>query len=255
MAWPRTGQTRLTRCYGGAVTVGRLVSGAVVAVLLCATPTAANALTPAASDDRDAIAAYYGDDGSGRADTGDSPYARAVGRVVARELPVLRAACSASGDPAVVVDVDDTTLLTYDMYVGAMHYRLDRVVKSRWVKHRKFDAVPGMADLLAAAAESGCRIVVISGRPSAQKAATLANLKRLGFPRVSKYFGRPPGAGPVYLRCADGCTTAQFKTRTRAHVERAGIDIVANIGDQRSDSAGGHSGRVIRIPNRMYTVP
>lgn len=151
-------------------------------------------------------------------------------------------------------DVDDTLLSTYDMYVGAMHYRLDRGLKNAWVRHKKFTAVPGMVAFAAAAKNSGCRVIVLSGRPASQAPDTVENLKAVGYPTV-RYFGRPTTAPPRYLTCGMPSTTEQFKTLTRAHLVRAGLRIVANVGDQSSDLAGGDAERDIRLPNRMYTIP
>ena len=40
----------------------------------------------------------------------------------------------------------------------------------------------------------------------------------------------------------------------RATVERHGYTILANVGDQRSDLAGGHSLRRYKLPNPVYLI-
>ena len=60
---------------------------------------------------------------------------------------------------------------------------------------------------------------------------------------------------PEYLRIAcsgdpnGSCTTAHYKTATRAHIESLGYDIVANFGDQYSDLVGGYADRTFKLPN------
>ena len=51
------------------------------------------------------------------------------------------------------------------------------------------------------------------------------------------------------------CTTTQYKSLTRQHIESLGYDIVANFGDQFSDLKGGFSDATFKIPNPMYFLP
>jgi len=60
---------------------------------------------------------------------------------------------------------------------------------------------------------------------------------------------------PWLLSCAPTCTTTQYKSLTRQHIESLGYDIVANFGDQYSDLNGGFADRTYKIPNPMYFLP
>ena len=52
------------------------------------------------------------------------------------------------------------------------------------------------------------------------------------------------------------CTTIQYKSLTRQHIESdLGFDIVANLGDQFSDLNGGFADSTFKIPNPMYFLP
>ena len=51
------------------------------------------------------------------------------------------------------------------------------------------------------------------------------------------------------------CTTTQYKSLTRQHIESLGYDIVANFGDQFSDLNGGFSDPTFKMPNPMYFLP
>jgi hypothetical protein len=65
---------------------------------------------------------------------------------------------------------------------------------------------------------------------------------------------------PAYLKhCATPgtwkCTTVQFKSATRRHIERdLGCEIIAGFGDQYSDFGGGYADRSYKLPNPTYFV-
>lgn len=60
---------------------------------------------------------------------------------------------------------------------------------------------------------------------------------------------------PSHLPCRASCTTIDDKSGTQSHIERLGYHIVANIGVQASDLAGGHAERMFKLPNPMYLTP
>jgi predicted secreted acid phosphatase len=215
------------------------------------------------------IATYYGDPGTGIADTTSSPYISEMSRIVARQLPSLTATCRhekrSHHRPAVVFDADDTTLWTYDMEVGDMHFDYDPGEQDVWVQAAKFPATPSMVHLVNSLRQAGCTVVGLTGRNDDQKTATLTNLWNVGYRgfTATNYYTKWTGVGasqqPWYIRCAAAsCTTIEYKSQTRAHVEsRSGgdYDIVANFGDQFSDLIGGHADRTVKLPNPTYYLP
>jgi HAD superfamily, subfamily IIIB (Acid phosphatase) len=46
-----------------------------------------------------------------------------------------------------------------------------------------------------------------------------------------------------------------FKSGERARIEANGYTIIANIGDQDSDLAGGHALHTCKLPNPAYYIP
>jgi HAD superfamily, subfamily IIIB (Acid phosphatase) len=50
-------------------------------------------------------------------------------------------------------------------------------------------------------------------------------------------------------------SAADFKAPQRAAIEAEGYTIVANVGDQPSDLAGGHSERTFLLPDPFYRIP
>jgi len=220
------------------------------------------------------IATYYGDPGTGLANRTDSPYIREMRSIVARQAPVVAAQCAVGRklhrNPAVVLDADDTTLWTYDMEVADMHFVFDPARQDEWVQDERFPATPSMTSLVSVAQRAGCTIIGLTGRNDDQKAATIENLQKVGFPQfaatqhgVQTYYTKWTGVGasqqPAYITCATAkCTTVEYKSQTRAHIEsRDGgrFDVVANFGDQFSDLLGGSADRSVKLPNPTYYLP
>jgi len=150
------------------------------------------------------------------------------------------------------------------MEVADMKFVFNPTRQDYWVQNKLFPATPGMPSLVAAASDAGCAVVGLTGRNTGQKAATLANLHEQGYPQFTDelYFtkwrsGEQP---PSYMqgKCVayPTCTTIEFKSATRAHVEDdLGYDVVANLGDQWSDLKGGHADHVVKLPNPTYYLP
>lgn len=162
--------------------------------------------------------------------------------------------------PAVVLDVDDTTLWTYDMEDGAMGFNFDPALQNQWVQGKRFPAVPGMTKVVKKAKKAGCTVVGLTGRSKSQGKATLKNLKKVGYRGFTKRnLFLKPNAGkkyPKYLHCTTTCTTVQFKKGTRKYLEKnRHLTIVANFGDQFSDLKGGHAKKRVKLPNPTYYLP
>ncbi len=206
---------------------------------------------------------------NGIANKTDSPYVTELGRLTARISPVLDRACRAADrrglNPAVVLDADDTTLWTYDMEDGAMKFNFDPSLQDVWVQDQRFPATPGMVALASSAADAGCTLVGLTGRNDNQRGATLGNLAEVGYDAFdpAHYYTKWTGVGysqqPDYVTCAAAkCTTIEYKSQTRAHVETAAggdFTILANLGDQFSDLIGGHAIAPVKLPNPTYYLP
>ncbi|MFZ6992350.1 HAD family acid phosphatase [Curtobacterium sp. RRHDQ66] len=220
------------------------------------------------------IATYYGDPGTGLANRTDSPYIREMRSIVARQAPVIAAQCAVGrakhSNPAIVLDADDTTLWTYDMEVADMHFVFDPTEQDVWVQDQRFPATPSMTSLVSIAQRAGCTVIGLTGRNDDQKTATIANLNKVGFPQfraeqrgTQTYYTKWTGVGtsqqPSYVQCATAkCTTIEYKSQTRAHIESAAggrYAIVANVGDQYSDLTGGSADRTVKLPNPTYYLP
>ncbi|WP_420365018.1 HAD family acid phosphatase [Curtobacterium sp. L3-7] len=213
------------------------------------------------------IATYYGDPGTGIANRTDSPYIREMRSIVARQTAQLRQihdrAVRKGEKPAIVLDADDTTLWTYDMEVADMHFVFDPAEQDVWVQDQRFPATPSMVGLVNTASAMGFTVFGLTGRNDDQKAATVANLTKVGYQGFSSdhFFTKWTGVGtsqqPSYITCATAsCTTVEYKAQTRKHIEQdLGYDIALNIGDQWSDLQGGYADRNLKLPNPTYYLP
>jgi hypothetical protein len=189
-----------------------------------------------------------------------SNYARQMKQIAAGAEAYLAQAASryhGPGKPAVVFDIDDTLLSTYD-YTLAEQFGYDSATNQVWIDDAAFPAVFYMPQLVTFAAEHGYAVFYITGRPQSQTAATIKDLTSAGYaaPAAGHLFLKP-SAPPAYLHCAaaPACTTTEYKSGTRKYISSLGYTIVADFGDQYSDLLGGDAGHQVKLPNPMYYIP
>ncbi|WP_206502362.1 HAD family acid phosphatase [Streptomyces chrestomyceticus] len=159
--------------------------------------------------------------------------------------------------PAIVLDMDDTTLLTYnyELQVGFHH---TEAAQDKYLASTDMEAVYGMDRLVNRAHRQGIEVFFVTGRKEAQRAWSVRNLKNVGYgvplDRAHVYL-KDKKNPPAYLPCGATCSTVEFKAGTRKHIESRGYDIVANFGDQYSDLNGGYGDKTFKLPNPMYFLP
>jgi HAD superfamily, subfamily IIIB (Acid phosphatase) len=223
---------------------------------------------------RQQIRNYYGDPlGTGIA-AADGNYAKEARSVAAQGSGWLARPHRTHGTKAIVLDVDDTALNTWNYEIFS-NWAYNPATNADYVNQQRFPAVFGMVDTVRAAEREGYAVFFLTGRPAAQEQATLGNLtadgvgEDAGYPKPTALsdgedglFTKPAVADyPDYLKAAcagdpsGSCTTIHYKSATRAHIESLGYDIVANFGDQYSDLKGGHADRTFKLPNPNYYLP
>lgn len=212
------------------------------------------------------IYTYYGDPGTGIANKTTSPYITEMDAIIksatADLKPTYDHAIKHGKKPAIVFDADDTTLWTYDMEVAGMHFNFDPALQNVYVQDQRFPATPAMVAFVTEAAEIGYTVFGLTGRNDAQKTATLGNLTKDGYTdfTADRFYTKWTGTGtsvqPSYITCALArCTTVEYKSQTRKHIESLGYDIKLNVGDQFSDLQGGYADDTIKLPNPTYYLP
>jgi hypothetical protein len=228
---------------------------------------------------RQQIRNYYGDPLGTGTFASDGNYAQEAQRVAFVGGIYLAARSfgnNGPAKPAIVLDVDDTTLATWNYEIFS-NWAFNPATNGNFVNGQLFPAVPGMVAMVRRAEQAGYAIFYLTGRPATQEAATLGNLTSdgigvdAGYPAPTPLSGSEDGLFtkpavadyPQYLKdaCAEelaqnkSCSTIHYKTATRAHIESMGFQIVANFGDQFSDLNGGFADRTFKLPNPNYFLP
>jgi acid phosphatase len=159
--------------------------------------------------------------------------------------------------PALVLDIDETSLLNWGVmaandfgYIpggacdalpaGPCGYRA-------WELSASATVIRPTLALFNAAKAAGVAVFFITGRPEDERDATARNLRSAGY----------EGWTGLVLKPLDLHTSsaADYKTPERARIEAQGYTIIANMGDQPSDLAGGHAMRSFLLPNPFYRIP
>jgi hypothetical protein len=106
--------------------------------------------------------------------------------------------------------------------------------------------MPGVSDTYVLAKKLGMAVFLITARPEALpglRDTTVRNLTAVGY----------SGWSGLSLKPDPSASSATYKAGERAKIEARGYTIVANVGDQESDLAGGFAERRFKIPNPFYT--
>ncbi|GAB3568427.1 HAD family acid phosphatase [Amycolatopsis endophytica] len=157
-------------------------------------------------------------------------------------------------NPAIVLDIDDTSEVTYG-WEADNDFGFDPVKQEQAINDGTFPAIKPTLALANWAAQHGVDVYFLTGRAEHQGPASLKNLANEGYPAPADAFFKPETTAPDYLSCGLTCTTVQYKSGTRAHIEAEGATVVLNLGDQYSDLEGGHAERAVKLPNPMYYLP
>jgi predicted secreted acid phosphatase len=224
-----------------------------------AVPTDGEAI-PNVDSVKSTLRAYY----NAPAGVANKTSSRYINQVHAIENQMLKALPAVHApNAAVVFDVDDTLLWTYDYTDATSHFNYDPTTNAAAVT-AGFPAVPGMPQLLQTLDSRGYAIYGITGRPAAQEPDTITNLTDKGFTAVggtalfnSVNLYTKDSTPPLYEDCTvDGlpaCSTVEYKAFTRQHIATADSkDVVMNVGDQWSDLQGGYADDYTKIPNPAY---
>lgn len=146
------------------------------------------------------------------------------------------------GKPAIVLDIDETSLSNYTGLV-ASGFTAEGTVAT--AAGGTGTAIAPTLALYHDAIARGVAVFFVTGRPSEIQAPTESNLKNVGYDEGWNALDFKPTE-------AD---TEQFKSSTRAAIKKSGYRIVVNVGDQQSDLDGGFAQRAFKLPNPFYFIP
>jgi predicted secreted acid phosphatase len=145
---------------------------------------------------------------------------------------------------AIVFDIDETTLSNYTA-IEADNFTFGTNSQNE-AQNKIGTAIPPSLALFNLAKEKHIAIFLITGRRENVRTPTAENLAEQGYTGYQQLILRPVGGTG---------TTVDYKAGERAKIEDQGYRIVANVGDQYSDLAGGHSGVAFKLPNPFYFLP
>lgn len=156
------------------------------------------------------------------------------------------ARCDSRRRAAAVFDIDDTLLSTYDTYAANSFSPSTTVVQAVQESCGQ-TVIDSTKAFFNAAKARKVTLFLITGRSEAMRAATEACLSQIG---ITGYKGLI-----MHSPAQESLTAIAYKSAERAQIERRGYRIITAIGDQISDSAGGHTERGYLLPNPMYFIP
>jgi acid phosphatase class B len=154
--------------------------------------------------------------------------------------------CPDGRQPAAVFDIDDTLVSWYGLY-SSTGFRRTKALVRRAVEGCDTPRIAPVVQFYRDTRARGLAVFLITGRNESVREATVACLARR---HIAGYAG-------LVMRTNDqeDLTATAFKSSARAVIEADGYRIVTVIGDQVSDSAGGHASRGFLLPNPMYVIP
>ena len=147
---------------------------------------------------------------------------------------------------AVVLDIDDTAISTWGRLVKEDFARKDEMFVT-WVNTHVDPPIQPILDLYRESQRLGVKVFFVTGRRTALAERTRVTLAGAGYVKPDAIYFRPESDREKSL--------APFKTGVRRELAKQGLHIIANLGDQDSDLAGGYAERVFKVPNPFYYTP
>lgn len=146
---------------------------------------------------------------------------------------------------AVVFDIDETTLSNLP-HITANDFAYIKDSWDEWVQSAQAKAIIPVQVAYDAAVRGKVAIFFITGRHESERIATEKNLREAGYETWAQIYFKPAPSADRPL------TSRQFKAGIRQQLTADGYVIIANIGDQQSDLAGGFAEKTFKLPNPFY---
>lgn len=174
-------------------------------------------------------------------------YDSEVKRVAGRAMDFIhKRAASAETNLAVVLDIDETAISTWDRLTKDDFARKTEFFV-QWATNNVGTAIAPIQNLYRESKKLSVKVFFITGRRPFLAEATEKSLKTTGYADYDGLYFRPANDKEESL--------AVFKAKARKKISAQGFKIIANIGDQQSDLDGGFSERTFKLPNPFYYTP
>ncbi|MBI4625200.1 MAG: acid phosphatase [Verrucomicrobia bacterium] len=149
------------------------------------------------------------------------------------------------GKLAMVFDLDETLLSNWPQ-LSALDFGYLPAAWDAWVDAGTAPAIEPVRDLYRAARRLGVEVIFITGRLERDRAGTEKNLRAIDCADYAMLICKPDNSQE---------TSGAFKLGQRRRLVAGGRIIIANVGDQESDLAGGFAERTFKLPNPFYLTP
>jgi len=157
-----------------------------------------------------------------------------------------RAAARTTGQRLTVIFDLDETMISSLPYMLEHDFGWTTPSWKAWVHDAQAPAIIPVRDVYHRARQSGVDVIFLTARHEDEREATERNLRALGCSDYAALICQPVGSKT---------SSALFKAAERARLTAEGRVIIAMIGDQESDLAGGFAERTFKVPNPFYIVP
>jgi predicted secreted acid phosphatase len=184
-------------------------------------------------------------------------YERDLKSVGAQAVTWMTERASKVAKPALVLDIDETALSNWTVIQADDFGRIipgpcDSLPDGpcgwqSWDLLGRDPAIDPTLQAFRRAQAMHVAVFFITGRPESQRKATERNLHTAGYDGYVKMYMVPDGA--------HFASAADYKAPIRKAIEESGYTIIANMGDQPSDLAGGHAEKDFLLPDPFYRIP
>ena len=236
-----------------------LVTGVLACTVACATSSSSQVTTPPAAIDTTVTAAgvpnIYDAQRLVEQYIVSGRYEEDVTKVVASARAWLDQRSKTAAKPAIVLDIDETSLSNWPAYRlngwvritnGGCDLQQGPCGLRAWQALAQSKAIAPTLALARHARELGVAVFFITGRPANLRQATERNLKDEGYEWTGVIL-QPEGA--------QFASAVDFKAPERRKLTEQGYTIVLSMGDQQSDLTGGYAERTFKLPNPVYYLP
>jgi len=147
---------------------------------------------------------------------------------------------------ALVLDIDDTAIT---LYQSLLKYNFGGITQlfSENLEKKNYPAITTTLNLYNYALKKHVAVFFVTGRFESLRNVTIKNLHHAGYKHWSGLILRPKNYKQQ--------SVISYKSTARSVIEKTGFEIVATIGDQRSDLQGGYADKGFKLPNPYYFIP
>ena len=177
-------------------------------------------------------------------------YAREMEMIAKDAMVWIERRATKPGDPgraltsklAVVFDIDETIVSNLP-HMRAMDFGYLPAAWSEWLDRGEAPAIEPVREIYRRVRELGLSVIFITGRRERERVGTEKNLRAIGVEEYAMIFFKPDESKE---------TSEKFKTDIRSRLVSEGWVIIANLGDQESDLAGGFAEKTFKLPAPFY---